>query len=313
MSKSILNFFLIVLVVVASSCSKNSNSVKVGFLVHTLNDERWAIERDNLIDQIGEFGGKVLFNDAENDERVQYHQAVEMINKGVEVLIVSPVNSKTAASIVRLCHENKVKVIAYDIIIENADLDLYISFDNEKIGTQMAEYAISKCYKGNYVLLWGDGNMMISHWIKNGQLDILKPHIELKEIEIVYRSFIEEWSTENACKIMKDILDLYDKRIDVVIASSDGIAQGVINAYMECGIRDLPIITGQDASNTAINNIQLGFQTMSVSKPFSELAIVAAENAILLVNKKKINSDKFINNGRCNVPSILLETKIYSK
>jgi D-xylose transport system substrate-binding protein len=313
MSKIIVFILLAFLVLVTCSCSQNSNSVTVGFMVHTLQDERWSIERDIIIDQISKLGGKVLFNNAENDERLQYHQAVEMINKGVQVLIVSPVNSKTAASIVRLCHENGVKIIAYDIIIENSKPDLYISFDNEKIGEQMALFALSKCKRGNYVLMWGDGGMKISHWIKDGQLEMLNPYIKDENISIVYQSFTAGWSAENSCMLMKKIIDLYDQKIDVVIASSDGIAQGVINAYLDRGITSIPIITGQDACKMAIENIENGLQSMSVSKSFNDLAVVAAQHAILIANNQKIETEKFVNNGRCNVPSILLETSIYTK
>ncbi len=293
------------------SCKNNSNSVKVGFLVHTLNDERWAIERDIIVEYISEQGGAVLFNNAENNERLQYQQALEMIKQGVDVLIISPVNSKSAASIVRMCHTNKVKVIAYDIIIENSDLDLYVSFDNEKIGEQMAQYASTICKKGNYVLFWGDGSMAISHWIKGGQLKVLSPLIEDESVNVVYQSFVEGWSAVNAKMKMKRIIDMYNQDIDVVIASSDGIAQGVIDAYLESGIYDMPIITGQDASLSAIENIKNGYQSMSIEKSFNDLALVAAKNALLMAKNRETSTSRIVNNGRFEVPSVLIETNLY--
>ncbi|MCF8361541.1 MAG: substrate-binding domain-containing protein, partial [Prolixibacteraceae bacterium] len=125
MNAKILIFIFISISIAA--CTNLKDKTKVGFLVHTLNDERWKIERDVFTDIIEQNGGQVFFNNAEQNERVQYHQAKKMIEEGVDAIVIVPVNSKTAASIARLCAENDVKIIAYDIIIDNCDLDLYVS------------------------------------------------------------------------------------------------------------------------------------------------------------------------------------------
>ena len=55
-----------------------------------------------------------------------------MLTQGVDVLLVAPHNGKTAAFIVEAAHRAGVPVIAYDRLINNADVDLYMSFDNER-------------------------------------------------------------------------------------------------------------------------------------------------------------------------------------
>lgn len=292
------------------SCTSSKQNFKVGFLVHTLGDERWAVERDVFEAKIKQLGGDFLFNNAEQDERKQYHQAKDMIDQGIDVLVIAPVNSKTAASIARLCDDNAVKIIAYDIIVENCNLDLYVSFNNEKVGELMVEYALDKCPKGNYVLFWGDGNMKIAHWIKTGQMKILDKAVECKDVNVIYKAFIDGWSVLNSKQKMERILEFTQDTIDVIIASSDGIAQGVIDAYSKFPNLPIPLITGQDASRSAMDNIHKGLQSMTIKKSFPDLANLAADMAYNLAKKKSIDTKINIFNGQAQVPSILLDPSV---
>jgi D-xylose transport system substrate-binding protein len=294
-----------------SGCTSTNSSIKAGFLVHTLQDERWSIERDAFTARFTELGGSVVFENANQDERNQYHIAKKLIEEeNIKVLVIVPVNSKTAASIVRLCHDNNVKVIAYDIIIENSDLDLFVSFDNEKVGELMAQYATTRIPKGNYVLLWGDSDMKITHWIKDGQMKVLEPYLKSGDISIAYQSFVENWSGINSAQIMKRVIDFSDDPVDAIIASADGIAQGVIDAYHSRDIGNIPLLTGQDASTEAIENIRKNTQTMTIKKPFDKLAVQAADCAFQMANSKKIKTDTELFNGYKNVASILLEPSV---
>jgi D-xylose transport system substrate-binding protein len=288
------------------SCNRSGRSFTAGFLVHTLQDERWAIERDAFTAKAKELGGKVIFENAEQDERNQYHLAKKMISEGIDVLVIVPVNSKTAASISRLCSENGVKLIAYDIIVENSPLDLYISFDNEKVGEIMAKYAIEHKPTGNYVLLWGDSDMKVTHWIREGQMKILEPYIKSGQINVVYKTYVESWSNINSEHLMGKVIDVYGDKIDAIIASADGIAQGVVDAYAkESGLK-VPLLTGQDASHAALEYIKEGKQSMTIRKSFKDLAERAAVCASELASGKKIKPDLMLSNGYAEIPSILL-------
>lgn len=67
-----------------------------------------------------------------------------MISEGVDVLVVVPADADAAAEIVKKAHSAGVKVISYDRLIRNADVDYYVSFDNEKVGELQAEAIVKK-------------------------------------------------------------------------------------------------------------------------------------------------------------------------
>ena len=311
--KSINFLFVVLFTVILQSCQNTGSSFRVGFIVHTLADERWAIERDVFTKRINELGGSVLFENANQDERVQYHQAEQMIESGVDVLVVVPVNSKTSASIARLCKKKRVKLISYDIMIDNSEPDLFISFDNIKIGELMASYAIEKQPTGNYILLWGDGGMNVAQWVKEGQMNVLNKYIEDKKINIVYKAFIENWSSDGAVHLTDKIFDNTSCCVDAIIASSDGIADGVIQSVKNKKLEKYPLITGQDASQKALQYIRDGMQGMTIYKSFDKMAVIAANSAFEMAKGRKVKADTVLFNGRVNVPSILLEPFVVDK
>ena len=61
-------------------------------------------------------------------------QIENMINRGVDVLVIIPYNGQVLSNVVKEAKQEGIKVLAYDRMINNADIDYYISFDNEKGG-----------------------------------------------------------------------------------------------------------------------------------------------------------------------------------
>ena len=129
--------------------------ITIGFSMDTLKEERWQRDRDLVVARGEELGAKVLVQAANGDDARQNAQAENLLTQGVDVLLVAPHNGKTAAVIVESAHKAGVPVIAYDRIINDSDLDLYISFDNVRVGELQADYIVKRVPKGNYVLIGG--------------------------------------------------------------------------------------------------------------------------------------------------------------
>src|ERR1700693_1450492 len=140
--------------------------VRIGFSMDTLKEERWHRDRDLLVKRAGELGAEVLVQAANGNDALQNAQAENMLTQGVDVLLVAPHNGKTAAFIVEAAHRAGVPAVAYDRLINDADVDLYMSFDNERVGEMQAEYLVARRPKGNYVVIGGaptDNNALLYH------------------------------------------------------------------------------------------------------------------------------------------------------
>jgi D-xylose transport system substrate-binding protein len=299
---------LIAVSLIAMFSCTNQETVKIGYLIPNSKAGRYLKEKEYITQKGKEIGCEVLTLCAEYDDKLQIEQAKELIRQGVKVLVVNSVNLNTAAAIVRDAHEAGVKVIGYDRMILNCDLDYYISFDNVKVGKLMADYVLKIKPEGKYFLMGGDRSDQNAVLVKKGQLDALKPAIDAKKIQIVYDVYIEDWSGENAEAELRKYLDLSQDHPDVILASYDGMATRSIIALKEYGLDGKILLTGQDAELEACRNIMRGAQAMTVYKSLKQMSYVAAEVALKLARNERItNANSTISNGFKEVPSILLD------
>jgi D-xylose transport system substrate-binding protein len=232
---------LIFAALIAAGCSRpgpenpspgstgSARKIRIGFSMDTLKEERWHRDRDLLVRRAGELGAEVLVQAANGNDALQNAQAENMLTQGVDVLLVAPHNGKTAAFIVEAAHRAGVPVIAYDRLINNADVDLYMSFDNERVGEMQAEYLVARRPKGNYVVIGGastDNNALLYH---QGQMKVLEPSVRNGDIKIVSDQWARDWLAVEALKIMENALTRSANRVDAVVAANDGVAGGKID------------------------------------------------------------------------------------
>ena len=281
--------------------------VVIGLSLDTVREERWQRDRDQFVAHAESLGAKVLVQVANNDAARQNAQAENLLTQGVDVLVVAPHNSESAATIVASAHRAGVPVIAYDRLINGADLDLYISFDNLRVGEMQAEYALTRKPRGDYVLIAGsptDNNARLYH---EGHLKILKPSVDRGDIRLVADQWANDWQPLEALKITENALTRSDNRVDAVVASNDGLAGGAIQALAEQKLAGRVIVTGQDAELSACQRVVAGTQSMTVYKPIRALAARGAEVAILLARKQPVpDATRTLHNGFKDVPSILI-------
>ncbi|MDP4209051.1 MAG: substrate-binding domain-containing protein [Bacteroidota bacterium] len=289
-------------------CNISSNKPKIGFLFPHLQSDRYVKEQKYFTDKIGELGGEAITAEAGADDKVQIKQASEMIEKGAKVLVLNAINVNTAAAIVREAKANKVSVIAYDRLVQNCDLDCFLSFDNEKVGKLMAEYLTKLKPEGNYILLGGDKDDQNALLVKKGQLSVLDPFLKSGKIKIIYSTFIESWSGDNARHEMEKYLDLGGLIPDAILSSYDGLSTGTIEMLKEQKITAPILFSGQDAELAACRNIVAGTQAMTVYKSVRNLAYKAAELSMKLAKKEKLTDvSTTVSNGKKDVPSVLLD------
>src|SRR6201746_2827176 len=81
---------------------------------------------------------KVLYQNANGDVAQQQQQFNSVIAQGAKVIVMDPVDSTAAASLVHQAQSQGVKIIAYDRPVPSTPVDYYVSFDNEGIGKAIA-------------------------------------------------------------------------------------------------------------------------------------------------------------------------------
>ena len=275
------------LVLARPSRSSETRTVRarpvIGLSLDTLKEERWQRDRDNFVKKATELGADVKVQDANSDDVRQVADVQTLITLGVDVIVIAPHNGDAMAKAVRLAREAGIPVLAYDRLIRNCDLDLYMTFDNLRVGELQAQYlvdALAKTGGGKkrIMRLYGaktDNNATV---FKAGQDKVLRPLIDRGAIEVVHEDWVDDWKPENAKKIANAGLNKVQHNFDAILASNDGTAGGAIQALIEEGLAGKILVTGQDADLAACQRIVGGTQSMTIYKPLKELASKAASN-----------------------------------
>lgn len=157
-----------------SGAAKDGDKIVIGMSMDTLKEERWQKDRDIFTAKVEELGGEVKVLAANGDDATQLSQAEQLISQGVDVLVVIAHNAEATAPIVEKAHKEGIKVIAYDRLINNAEVDYYISFDNVRVGEFQAQAVIDKAPKGNIVYIGGADTDNNAHMFKEGAMNILE-------------------------------------------------------------------------------------------------------------------------------------------
>lgn len=304
--KKIVSMSLLATLCAATSLPTVAAGEKIGLLMSDLRLERWQKDRDLFTQAAESMGAKVYTQSANGDVTTQISQIENMISRGVDVLVIVPENGEVLANVLSEAKAEGIKVLAYDRLIKFADIDLYVSFDNIRVGEMQAEALLGLKPTGNYFLMGGSPTDNNAKMFRQGQMNVLQPAIDAKKINVVGDQWAMGWSAEAALNIMENGLTANANKIDAVVASNDSTAGGAIQALAAQGLSGKVVISGQDADLAAVRRIVAGTQTMTVYKPISSLAKTSAEMAVKLARGENIQSNGTVNNGTKEVNAVLL-------
>lgn len=294
----------------------------IGLSMDTLKEERWQGDRDMFVKRANELGADVEVLSANSDDNRQIKDVEALITKGVDAMVIIPHDGAGCAKAVELSRQAGIPVLAYDRLITNSDLDVYMTFDNEKVGELQAKYladAFAKTPgKKRLVRIYGSKTDNNAFLFKKGQDNVILPLIEKGEVEMVHEDWAQDWRPENAKKIAnaaitKAAAPAGTIPFDAILASNDGTAGGAIQALTEEGLAGQILVTGQDAEKAACQRIVAGSQSMTIYKPLKELAAKAAEAAVRLAQHRPVIAKAELDNGKVKVPSIFLEVVSVTK
>jgi D-xylose transport system substrate-binding protein len=261
---------------------------------------------------------EVLYSNANQDATQQQSQAEAALTNGADVLVLDPVDFASAGPMVQKANDAGVPVISYDRLITDANIDYYISFDNEKVGQLQGQALLDAIDAngdsgGTIVMINGAPTDNNAAQFKAGAHSVLDG-----QVEIGAEFDTPDWSPDKAQTQMDQAITNLGKDGFVgVYAANDGTAGGAIAAMKGAGIDPTTIpTTGQDAEVAALQRILVDEQLVTVYKNYAEEAPLAAELAVALVTGQSPPASielVMVNNGAKDVPSIILDPVVVNK
>lgn len=298
--------------VVTESGQPDEDKIVIGFAMDTLVHERWLRDRDIFVAKANELGAEVILQIAYSDGKEQEKQVQYLLDQGIDVLALVPHDAVSAASMVKKAKERGVKVISYDRLVKNANVDLYISFDNIKVGELMGQAAVSQTPEGNYLLLNGSDSDNNSFMFREGYMNMLDNGIRDGKINLVEETWVKDWLYENALAYMQDAMNS-DTKIDAIIAGNDTLASAAIHVLTEKRLAGSVTVVGHDADLDGCQRVVEGTQYATIYKPIDIEATKGAEFAVILAKGGQIQTNDTISDGRYEVPFYKIDPILVTK
>ncbi|SCW79668.1 D-xylose transport system substrate-binding protein [Rhizobium mongolense subsp. loessense] len=239
-------------------------------------------------------GCKVIYQNANGDASRQQQQFNSAISQGAKAIVLDPVDSTAAASLVKMAQSQGVKVIAYDRPIPSAAADYYVSFNNEEIGKMIAKSLVDHLKEKNVQA--GDGGLLeINGSPTDAAAGLIKKGIHAGLAEGGYPILAEfdtpEWAPPKAQQWASGQITRFGKKIIGVVAANDGTGGAAVAAFKAAGIDPVPPVTGNDATIAGLQLIIAGDQYNTISKPSEIVAAAAANVAIQLLSGETPKAD----------------------
>lgn len=283
--------------------------LQIGVAFDSFIIERWERDRDIFVSRARDLGAVVNVQNANGDVDRQKDQIRYLTKKGMDVIVVVAVDSSALKKEVEAARDAGIKVIAYDRLVTDTPLDLYISFDNEMVGRLMADSIIERLPSGGQVMKINgptkDNNVQL---INKGFDDELKG----SGLTVFDTYYALEWNGEEAFNYLTDNPGKA-ARADAVMCGNDSLAGQAVRYYSEKRRAGSIPIVGQDADLDACQRIVEGTQTMTVYKSIEQLAKKAAESAVALAKGNTVTGTVMLQNGDEEVPYLSIAPVMVTK
>ncbi len=301
---------------VAPAAADEKADIRIGFLLKTMQEARYQTDKALFIARAESLGAEVLFDSSANDELLQLQQFEGLLEAEVDVIVLQPVNTRTAGALVRLANKKGVKVVGYDSLLTDGPLDVMVMQDSWAVGRIQGEAMIDWFkrvkgeVKGRVALIKGQPGDSNAELLSSGAREVIAQNSGLELI--TERSHVD-WSPDLARETAESLLVKYDNQIDAFICNNSGLAYGVLQALRDEDLASSSkvFVAGADADLRNIRLVARGEQEIDVWKKIKPLAYRAAEVALALGQDpsrpvaEAIGEFKLINNGFAEIPTII--------
>ena len=286
--------------------------VTIGFSIDTLAIERWRRDTDVFLATAKDLGANVIVQNAGNSVEEQIRQIRYLISKKVNCIVIVPKKADSLTEVISEAKSRGIPVISYDRLVLNADIDLYLTIDSEKVGELMAEEILKRVPYGTLYCIYGPQEDYNMEMIKSG----VEKALYGSQLRIGDIYYTDNWNYDLSYKKMKEFLK-ENKIPNAIVCGNDAVADSVIRAINEVRPASKIVIAGQDADIVNCQHIVKGKQDITIYKPITLLSQQAAYYATLLSQKKTIEDLPFVtarlDNGYDKIPALLLSPVAVTK
>ena len=293
-----------------------AKKAKVGVILpDTASSARWeGADRPLLTKAFADAGVDADIQNANGDKAKFGTIADQMLNEGVNAMLIVNLDSPSAAAVISKAKQQGVPVIDYDRLTLGGGAQYYVSFDNVAVGTAQGQ-GLVKCMQAN-----GDKSGPVA--LLNGSptdnnATLFKQGYEKAITDAGYKvaadQSVPDWDNTKAGTIFEQMYTKANGKFVGVDAANDGLGGAVVSVLKRNGQNGKVPVTGQDATAEGIQHILAGEQCMTVYKRVKEEAAAASKLAIALAKGQTPTTNGTVDNKTTKTPSVLLQPQAVTK
>jgi len=256
----------------------------IAIAMKTQMQRRWAFDLAAMKREAKKEGARVIVQWANDDPSLQASQVENLLSQSPDALILVPVDSQAAGTIVRSAHGQGIPVVSYDIGVTTAKLDYLVVRNNSLVGKLQADDALKFAPHGTFALVKGDPGNDVAKAIAKEYDKLL---VNNKNAKVVFNQFVRNWDPKTALSDAENVLSAQSDKINGFVVSNDGMALGISQALKERNLAGKVYLSGLDGDPANLKLIAQGVQTMTVWTDLNDEGSSAMKAAVALARKKK--------------------------
>ncbi|GIP55024.1 MULTISPECIES: ribose ABC transporter substrate-binding protein RbsB [Paenibacillus] len=250
-------------------------NMKIGLSVSTLNNPFFVSLKDGVVNEANKLGIETIVVDAQNDSAKQSNDVDDLMQKGVNVLLINPTDSAAISTVVQSANNLGIPVITLDRSADQGEVEALVASDNAKGGKMAAEYIVQLLGKGAKVVeLEGVAGASATRERGKGFHEVAD-----QDLKVIAKQ-TADFDRVKGLNVMENLLQA-NPDVQAVFAHNDEMALGAIEAIRSSG-KDIPVI-GFDGNEDALKSIQAGQLTATVAQQpelIGQLAVQAAHDVL---------------------------------
>ena len=280
----------------STAASAAAGSANIGVCIYQFADNFMTLYRTDLEGYLKDMGYSVTIMDGKNDQNTQTEQINTFLQQGVDVLIINPVQTTSAQTIVDTVSPSGTPIVFINrepdksVLDSYADKCCYVGADARQSGTYQGELILETETQGDingdgkitYIMCKGDPENIDAQYRTEYSIKALTD--EGKEVECLYE-YLDNWDQTTAQQDVANALSQYGDQIEVVFCNNDAMALGALQSIQQAGRtvgKDIYLV-GVDALAEAVQDVLDGNMTGTVLNDDVGQATAAAEATKLYV------------------------------
>ena len=288
----------------SSAAASTTGSANIGVCIYQFADNFMTLYRTDLEEYLKDMGYAVTIVDGKNDQNTQTEQINTFLQQGVDVLVINPVQTTSAQTIVDTISPSGTPIVFINREPEKAVLDsyagkcCYVGADARQSGTYQGELILETETQGDingdgkitYIMCKGDPENIDAQYRTEYSIKALTD--AGKEVECLYE-YLDNWDQTTAQQDVANALSQYGDKIEVVFCNNDAMALGALQSIQQAGRtvgKDVYLV-GVDALVEAVQNVVDGNMTGTVLNDAKGQATQAVASMEELLGGKTFEAD----------------------